>query len=451
MKLPTSPTPPSPEPPAGKPATTAPAGDTAPATSADSARAQLDRLQLANRAEILAKVTRILNQQQGASQQLLLDIRGKPLTVNAAIGDTQLAVGDLVKVMRAGNELQLLGKLAPPAEARIAQALAQRLPWQQRLDSGLAQLVRLLQPPPTSSGPGSQSGLPGAQQPPLPAPVRQAIEQVIARLPSQQSLSQVGGKETLAPQVRQWLAESGLFAEARLARGGSQEVPDLKLALVRVVSTLLAEQGSDAGQFRRLTPLASPELVQSPLQFPQPLPAPPATGRQEPMPVGQMLRLLAGMLNRVTVNQLHSQVLTTRTTADGAAAAPTATWLLELPWLNTEQQPRLAQLRIEHEARDREDQHRGGKRHIAQWRFSLAMDLDEMGPLYFEVALQQEQVSARVWAERSQTLTRVEDQLPQLRQGFRDLGLDVLDLDCRKGKPQGARTQLEHRLVDIRA
>lgn len=414
---------------------------------------QLDQLQLANRQEVLARVAEVVNRAQGNAEQVLLDIRGRTLTVQASIGETRLEVGDWVKIMRAGNELQLMAKLAAPPEAQIAQALAQRLPWQQRLDTGLAQLLSALKTglrpdpstPPRASVP--QRALPTPQ--PLPLPVRQAVEQLVARLPSSQSFTPTNTRGGDAPaQVRQWIAENGLFAESRLARTPDPALPDLKLALGRIIGALLGQQSAGMEQINRYTPSPSPELVQAPLQFPNSFPPPPPLSSSEPVSVGQMLRLLAGMLNRITVNQLHSQALTTRTTVD--APAPT-TWLLELPWLTPQGEPRLAQLRLEYDGGRDADKDGMAKPRVAEWRFSLAMELDQAGPLYFEVALRESQVSARVWAEQQATLKRVHNELPALRAGLVGLGLEVVDLDCRRGTPQAARTQLEHRLVDTRA
>ena len=121
-----------------------------PATRTDSASAglspaqQLDLLQLQNREPVLARVAQVLNNAQGQVSEAVLDIRGRSLLIQPSVGETPLTQGDWVKVMRAGNELRLLGTLAGAPEARIAQALAQRLPWQQRLDTGLAQLANVL-------------------------------------------------------------------------------------------------------------------------------------------------------------------------------------------------------------------------------------------------------------------------------------------------------------------
>ncbi|SFM17732.1 flagellar hook-length control protein FliK [Marinobacter zhejiangensis] len=414
------------------------------------ARIQLDQLQIANRATVLARVAQVVRQMDGQTDQLILQLRGKSLPVQATIGDTQITAGDWIKLMRVGNELQLLGKLGATPDALITQALAQRLPWQQRLDTGLVQLLNALTQGvrPDVPGPG------GLQPTPLPPAAREAIQQLLSQLPTQSRLSaapasSVSRPEAGASQVRQWLSESGLFAESRLSRGPEPNMADLKLALARVVAALSPDSRPAENPLNRLTPLVSPELVQAPLQFPNlptnPLPA----SRSEPVTVGQMLRLLAGMLNRVSVNQLHSQVLSARPTADGAP--PAATLLLELPWLTSTGEPRVAQLRIEQEPGGRDKGTAASGKKVVEWRLALAMDLDTLGPLHFDVALRQHQVSALVWAERTSTLNQLKAQIGELQRSFSDLGLDVVDLDCRKGQPSGARTQLEHRLVDIKA
>lgn len=438
---------------------------------ASSARVQLARLNLANRETALARVAEIINQQSSGASRLLLDIRGQNLTVNAAIGETSLETGDWIKVMRAGNELRLLGKLAPAAESTVARALAQRLPWQQSVDSGLARVLSALTAG-LKADPGTTARIPappmaGSAQS-LPGGVRQAIEQLAGLLPSRQSLATLtsadaGGTQNLTPlgtpsatlakppgamaasQIKQWIEQSGLFAESRTARASESPPADLKLALGRVVHLLLEQQGQTLTGFNRLTPIPSPDLVQAPLQFPTMTQAPQFSA--EPATVGQMLRLLAGVLNRITVNQLHSQVLSTRATAD--APAPNNTMVMDLPWLNQNNEPRAMQLRIEEQATESEENRKTRSRNT-EWKLSLAMDLDEAGRMHFDVSLGFGTVSAQVWAEKQSTLQQAKEHLPELRKSLTEIGLDVTDLECRRGTPQGATTHLEHRLVDTR-
>lgn len=416
---------------------------------AESARAQLDALKLSVRQTALARVAEITTQQQGKAEQLLLDVRGSLLKVQASIGDTSLKTGDWVKIMRAGNELQLMGKLAPSPESSVSRALAQHLPWQQSIDQGLARLLSALQngvqPPATPGRPPAQPAQP------LPAPVRQAVEQLFARLPTgPQFTPGAGNNDQSVQQVRQWIADSGLFSEAQRLQTPQQAPTDLKAALSRIVSQVLAQQNQSATDFGRLTPLTTPELVQSPLQFPNSMAAPQPAASSEPPSVGQMLRLLAGMLNRISVNQLHSQALTARTAADGAPL-PTSTLLLELPFLLENNQPRLAQVRIDQHREEAREAAGKGAQGATEWRLSLAMNLDETGPLHFDVSLRHQQISAIVWAEQRSTLQQVNKDLPLLRQSLDELGLQVENLECRRGTPQGATTKLEHRLVDTRA
>ena len=447
---------------------------TTPAEPAPSARAQLAKLDLANRETALARVAEVASQQASGASRLLLDIRGQSLAVNATIGETSLEIGDWVKVMRAGNELRLMGKLAPAAESTIARALAQRLPWQQSVDAGLARVLSALstgvRADAAASAQNPGASLPGTSQP-LPQGVRQAIEQLATLLPNRQTLATLTSTEARGPQpqtplgtpvatftkappsmaanqVRQWIEQSGLFAESRTARTTDAPPADLKLALGRLVSQLLEQQGQVANGFNRITPLASPDMVQAPLQFPGSNTAQPPQLSSEPASVGQMLRLLAGVLNRITVNQLHSQVLSTRTTAD--APAPNNTLLIDLPWVNQNNEPRLMQLRLE-EKTDDADTDAKAKPKTTEWRLSLAMNLDEAGPMHFDVSLGFGKVSAQVWAERQSTLCEAREQLPELRKSLTDMGLEVTELECRRGTPRGATTHLEHRLVDTRA
>lgn len=424
-----------------------------------SARQLLDQLQLRQGQQVLARVAQVLQKTSSAPEQLLLDVRGKPLVTDSV---PQLKPGDWVRMQRAGNELRLISQLQTQGspQARIAQQLAQHLPWQHRLDQGLAQLASAI-------GRGGQQGASSAATSSplqnLPAGVRESIQSLLQNIPRAENLTSTSsgtksGNDSVQT-LRSWLRDSGLFTEARLAQAPKDAQSDFKVLLARVVDALLHAQGTpkDASQaertqsFNRYVPLTSQDLVQAPLQFPQASSAPaqsPST--QDSMTTGQMLRLLAGMLNRVNVNQLHSQVLAARTGAEGMPGPAVPTWLMELPWVDTNDQARMAQMRLERHDPDEEASNRP-KRKVAQWRLTLAMDLEEAGPVTFEMSLQNQQVTTRIWAERTETLKRANEDLPFLRQRLDDLGLEVVELECRRGKPQGAKTQLDHRLVDTRA
>lgn len=410
-------------------------------------RQMLDQMRLENRQAVVARVVELLQARDGP--QAMLELKGQTLRVDLPAGLPRLSAGELLAVMRDGNSLQLLGAIPRPAEIMITQALARHLPWQHSLASGLQQLLAL----PTTGLNGGPAAAPGTTIP-LPAPVREALQTLAAALPQQASLSRAANTESnlqsAANTVRQWLQDSGLTTEARLAQGQINQNADLKLVLGRVVQALLQHQGMEAGQFTRFTPLASPELASAPLQFPANTPPPMPASSAEAMTVGQALRLLAGMLNRIATNQLHSQLLSGRA-ADGAVASGNS-WVMDLPWLNPQGDPRLAYLRLEQEwPSEPGDGKRSGQSQAAEWRFTLVMTLDDAGPLTFDVALRHGTINARVWAEQQDTLQMINQRLDELRQSFADLGLEVTQLECRRGTPPAAVTRLEHRLVDIKA
>jgi hypothetical protein len=122
---------------------------------------------------------------------------------------------------------------------------------------------------------------------------------------------------------------------------------------------------------------------------------------------------------------------------------------MDLPWLNQNNEPRVMQLRLEERPGDSDGPRQAQSRNT-EWRLSLAMNLEEAGPLHFDVALGSGRVSAQVWAEKQATLKQAQEQLPLLHKSLVDLGLEVTGLECRRGIPRGATTQLEHRLVDTR-
>ncbi|TVP54688.1 MAG: flagellar hook-length control protein FliK [Halomonadaceae bacterium] len=399
-----------------------------------------------------SRLARLLLQAGGTSQEggrALLEISGQRLPVQA---DGRIPAGDLIRVLRAGNELRLMALPEPPARSTLSQALAQKLPFQQDLQSGFNRLLDT----------ASQSNQPQ---------MRQALAQLLAMLPSQANLQsgssnaplqsgQPGQASGGAEAVRQWLSASGVFSEARLATAapGDTLPPDLKQALLNTARQLLgdgrqpASPADTAAQLRALQPSLSPHLLQSgQLQFPAaPPPDMTQVGGRVPLSVGETLRLLAGMLNRISVNQLHAQVLSSGG-ASQEAATPTQTLMMELPWLTAHGEARSAQLRIEQRQQEQEDEENASKQKQSQWRLALALDLDGLGPLYFDLTLAQGQLDTRIWAERPLALKLLQATTEDLAERLRKLDLTVPAIACHLGKPVMLKTQLSQRLIDERA
>jgi len=165
---------------------------------------------------------------------------GKRFQSQASIGRNQTSAGDWIKVLRAGNELQLMGKLAAAPAVSLAQASGAtpalaakpgtrlaRTEWQacskRESDTPLGQLPRRLSRAPRAAI--------------WPQAARQALDKLFAVYPpSKHKLAPGPAKQTRGRcnQVHNWLrAKSGLVLQGAT---GSNTVgnpkPDLKLGHV---------------------------------------------------------------------------------------------------------------------------------------------------------------------------------------------------------------------------
>lgn len=453
-------------------------GDAGPPGNRSEASQLLDKLQLELGGSTMARVMAKLESAGNQKEHLLLELNGQTLKV---VSDAKLQPGQQVRIQRAGNQLRLMEVLSPQTPEtlplqELTRALAARLPFQHRLDTGLGQLLALLKgatnqrgatSPPQSAGsrPGPAELTTHPRLPVKAAPVRDAIEKLAQMLPRAETLARIAEQPHPEQAVKALLRQSGHFSEPQLnarllpeaLRGAlSPESktalpPDFKLALFDVVRALSANQDPAAiiTTLKAIQPAVSHDLVQAPLQFPF-LPAPShqsVAQHQENLDTGQLLKLLAGMLNRVNVNQLHAQSISQQ---QGPDAAPAHAWLVEIPWLNPQEQPRTLQLRMER--REQDDSSRGRRRkRVMQWRLNLSLELDGLGPVHFELALQDRRLDTRMWAEKASTLRLLEKESSRLRGRLDRLGLASVSLECRKGQPPQRPTQLEQRLVDIKA
>ncbi|WP_158227249.1 flagellar hook-length control protein FliK [Mangrovitalea sediminis] len=439
---------------------------------AKTAVALLDSSKLQPGQTAVAQVLQTLASADGGStgSRILLALQGQSVPVES---DVSLQPGQWVKVERTGNQLRLMELITPDGQStsgadRLAQALAQRLPFQQRLDSGLRQLLQTLASltsdtetkatlAPTAAMADKASVAPTKAASPLTA----ALQKLVEQLPTQTKLSQLASQPDAAAQVKQLLRNSGLFSEARLAaaltQGQGAPLPaDFKLLLTDVMNRLvdIANAGGQkpaAGQAGLAQASVSDDLVQAPLRFPlmlTPLPqAASNTDQKQQLDTGALLKLVAGMLNRIAVTQLHTQNLNMQSTPDSPAQQ---TWLIEVPWLAAPTDPRTAQLRLERRERE-EGQKDKPTRRMVQWHLNLALDLDGLGPVYFEIALRQRRLDAHIWAEKDHAVHVIRRESDGLRQRFTELGLDVAQIECHRGQPRQAKTQLAQRLVDIKA
>jgi len=237
----------------------------------------------------------------------------------------------------------------------------------------------------------------------LPAAVKAAIGQVLAlQTPTDAPIT--------AETVKQAIARSGLFLEARLAAGEPAPM-DLKAALLMLQHALAPIAPRGAARPQRPTP--APPTAGGALSGQAPA-APTLDADAEPATLIPLLRGEAEQaLARQTLHQLASL-------PDGANAR----WMFELP-LATPQGPAIAQFAI-----DRDDPRRTDPGEPPAWQARFSLDLAPLGPVHVSLRMDGERTAVTVWAEDPEGLER-------LRRGGDELaGALAADVVFRPGSPR---------------
>lgn len=163
--------------------------------------------------------------------------------------------------------------------------------------------------------------------------------------------------------------------------------------------------------------------------------------------VGQILKLLAGMLNKIQFNQLHS-LLQSATSTDGPSQQ---TWFFELPVVNNNQSVTCFNFRLDKEEQKTSTQAKEEKETTIQWKLLLSFDLDHLGPIYVLVRLAGQTISSELWADKDATLKLLQSETQHFKQQLEKVGLEVGEICCKKGHPSDSKTKLSRHLVDIKA
>lgn len=162
---------------------------------------------------------------------------------------------------------------------------------------------------------------------------------------------------------------------------------------------------------------------------------------------GQMLKLIAGMLNRIQFNQANS-LLQAQANADSAA---TQSWNMELPYLH-EQQIQTLQLRI--------DQHQGKQQKSSKekalqersWTIELSFDFEGIGPLHIKAELTPPKLKTELWVANNEAKDLITKEQELFVKRLREVGLEVEQPTCRIGTPERKhKAHIKQGLVDIHA
>lgn len=215
--------------------------------------------------------------------------------------------------------------------------------------------------------------------------------------------------------LRQALAQSGLFLEARLAQG-QFDAADLKATLLRV----LARLRDPAGTLARAAPDGAAAGDR---------PAAPGAGAAAGL-VETLRHLVEDSLAGIRWQQISSL-------PEEAGRGPL--WHVGLPLRTPDDAPATLWVRAEREPAGRD----GGDRH---WTLDLSLTFAPLGPLHARLSLLDDRVSATIWAEHPGTAALLGSHLDLLGAGLERAGLAVGQLAARAGRPATAADQPAPRL-----
>jgi hypothetical protein len=333
-----------------------------------------------------------------------------------------------------------LPPIAPglPAGAGTAGAAAPPLPQQPTIDPAtLAALTKVEPPAPTSqaapptapqaalqaavqSAATTQGGLgllladleAAVQWPATPAPVQAAAAQVLAQqLPLDPPPS--------AADLKQAVAQSGLFLEAQLAQPDTQDAPsDLKSALLNLNQALQTWSDEVATQTASGAPATTPPpttaaatLVAQTLAPPPPYKGGPVRGQAPAaasLPLDTPADAIVARLRQDTTAALSRQTLMQAASTPDAPSGQSQTtaaahWLFEIP-LATPQGPAIAQFEIDRDGGSASSQAGADSR---VWRARFSLDVTPMGPVHARIALHGDAARVTLWAEDAETAAKL--------------------------------------------
>ena len=233
--------------------------------------------------------------------------------------------------------------------------------------------------------------------------------------------------------------------------GNKTDIKETLILLLSSVSKVAQKQINISDIQTTPTPVVQNEIPSSPFNFPNlslssPIKNDKSVNESETN-TGQLLKLLAGMLNRIQFNQLNSlyQNLNPQVEQQNIQS-----WFFELPLVEANGQLSTFNLRIDKEKSEQEDTTKEAEKDI-QWKLVLSFDLPQLGPLYIQVNLVPPSISSIIWADRPETYALVKMETKHLESKLKSLGLEVGDIFCKQGQPQQTETKLDRNLVDIQA
>lgn len=232
---------------------------------------------------------------------------------------------------------------------------------------------------------------------------------------------------------------------------------DIKSTLTGLLAALETRGAPNSKTGTFVDGASQPNLLTTPFTFPHPaanlalLSATHKAGamlQDQELSTGQMLKLLAGMLNRIQFNQINSLYQSQSNAADNTQ---TQSWFFELPVANGSQQPDFFNLRLDRDRAEQDDQQSTTGESKEQWRINLSFTLETLGELTIQAKLSPPTISTSIWCNSEAILKLIKKEQAVLCKRLEDIGLEVETFQCLKGQPHPNNVSIDKQFVDTRA
>lgn len=150
-------------------------------------------------------------------------------------------------------------------------------------------------------------------------------------------------------------------------------------------------------------------------------------------------------VSKIQIQQLQSLQPQSATQSDNTQQS----WQIEIP---IRYQQDIHPLQIQIEKRNLEDKESSGnkkKEQIKQWKIMMNFDLPVVGHFYAQLIWLNQQLSATLWAEKTETLQAAKEKMENLRTKLQEEGIIVTQLECLPGAPHRPQNQVNYSLIDI--
>lgn len=292
---------------------------------------------------------------------------------------------------------------------------------------------------------------------------------MLTRQNTQSTSAQQGTSSAAVDAAVEALNQQIMLAKAHPALASAQGSQDLKAALQQAIVNISAADPSAGsktapeGLLRQavsdistssskteINGLLEPNLLKQPFDFPRMdnsiLKAQALMADQE-LSTGQLLKLMAAMINRIQFNQANS-LYQAQTAPDQSIAQ---SWNIELPYVHANQ-TQAVQVRIDQRTGREQTKEHDEQAKKKQWTIQLAFNLDIIGPMHIRAELAPPSVTAQVWVANKNAKALIEREKSKLIDRLEQAGLKVETPKCHIGKPsQEVDARIKQGLVDTRA